>query len=100
MNDVSMQESTSEQNRVDFNAAVDAAVIRVYDNNKAMLDDDTSLTVIALANALTAADMTVAMAVQTGNGEEFVKTLLSNLFNDMQARAMMGLQYYKETTNA
>lgn len=79
-----------------FNESVNTAVLRNFDMNNALIAEGISPTGVALANALSAADMTAAMAVKADNGIELVNVLLEKLLDDMKSRAAAAFEYYQQ----
>ena len=79
-----------------FNESVNKAVIRNFELNNALIVEGVSPTGVALANALSAADLTAAMAVEAGNGMDVVEVLLTKLLDDMKSRAAAAYEYYSQ----
>ena len=79
-----------------FNESVNTAVLRNFDMNNALIAEGISPTGVVLANALSAADMTAAMAVKADNGIELVNVLLEKLLDDMKSRAAAAFEYYQQ----
>lgn len=79
-----------------FNESVNAAALRNFELNQALLGEGISSTGVALANALSAADLTAAMAVEAGNGLDVVEVLLTKLLDDMKSRAAAAFEYYSQ----
>lgn len=79
-----------------FNESVNHAVMRNYDMNTALMTEGVSSTAVALANAMSAADLTAAMAVEVGNGMDAIEALLVKLADDMKSRAVAAFEFYSQ----
>lgn len=79
-----------------FNESVNRAVLRNFELNNTLIAEGVSPTGVALANALSAADLTAAMAVEAGNGMDVVNVLLEKLLDDMKSRAAAAFEYYQQ----
>lgn len=79
-----------------FNESVNNAVMRNYDMNTTLMSEGVSSTAVALANALSAADLTAAMAVEAGNGMDTIEALLVKLADDMKSRAVAAFEFYSQ----
>lgn len=77
-----------------FNESVNRAVLRNFELNNALIAEGVSPTGVALANALSAADLTAAMTVEAGNGMDAVNVLLEKLLDDMKSRAAAAYEFY------
>lgn len=91
---MSEQAQTQESIIQAFNESVNKAVIRNFELNNALIVEGVSPTGVALANALSAADLTAAMAVEAGNGMDVVDVLLTKLLDDMKNRAAAAYEFY------
>lgn len=79
-----------------FNESVNTAVLRNFEMNSNLMASGISGTAVALANGLSAADLTAAIAVENGNGLEAIEVLLKNLADDMQKRAVAAYEFYSQ----
>lgn len=79
-----------------FNENVDRALMVIYDTNKKLMDDGIPPVCIALANAMSAADLTAAMVVSMSPGgtPETVDQMLERLLEDMKARGHTAFANY------
>lgn len=79
-----------------FNENVNLAVLRNFELNNVLIAEGISPTGVALANALSAADLTAAMAVEADTAVEALDVLLDRLFADMKDRAVAAYEYFKQ----
>lgn len=79
-----------------FNESVNTAVLRSFELNNALMGEGISPTAVALADALSAADLTAAMAVEAGQGFDVIEVLIKNLADDMLKRAVAAHEYYTQ----
>lgn len=77
-----------------FNESVNTAALRNFEMNSNLMVSGISGTAVALANALSAADLTAAIAVENNNSVEVIDVLLTNLLNDMKKRALATFEFY------
>jgi predicted transglutaminase-like cysteine proteinase len=79
-----------------FNESVNTAVLRNFEFNSQLMASGISGTAVALANGLSAADLTAAIAVENDNGLEVIEILLTNLLDDMKKRATAAYEFYSQ----
>ena len=79
-----------------FNESVNTAVLRNFKLNTQLMANNISGTAVALANGLSAADLTAAIAVENDNGPEVIDVLLTNLADDMKKRAIAAYEFYSQ----
>jgi predicted transglutaminase-like cysteine proteinase len=99
-----MSEQAQTQNLTDeqkeaiqaFNESVNTAVLRNFEFNSQLMASGISGTGVALANGLSAADLTAAIAVENGNGPDVIDVLLTNLLDDMKKRALAAYEFYSQ----
>lgn len=79
-----------------FNESVNRAVLRNFELNNALIAEGVSPTGVALANAMSAADLTAAMAAAGGDGMDVVNVLLEKLLDDMKGLATVAFEHYQQ----
>lgn len=91
-----IQNMTPEQQEAiaKFNESVNAAVLRNFEFNSQLMASGISGTAVALANGLSAADLTAAIAVENNNGPDVIDVLITNLADDMKKRAVAAYEFY------
>lgn len=91
-----IQNMTPEQQEAiaKFNESVNAAVLRNFEFNSQLMASGISGTAVALANGLSAADLTAAIAVENNNGPDVIDVLITNLADDMKKRAVATYEFY------
>lgn len=102
MNEQNTQAQTPEQVAAiqAFNESVNTAVLRNFELNSQLMANNISGTAVALANGLSAADLTAAIAVENGNGPDVIDVLLDNLLDDMKKRALAAYEFYSQQKDA
>lgn len=91
-----IQNMTPEQQEAiaKFNESVNAAVLRNFEFNSQLMASGISGTAVALANGLSAADLTAAIAVENNDGPDVIDVLITNLADDMKKRAVAAYEFY------
>lgn len=91
-----IQNMTPEQQEAiaKFNESVNAALLRNFEFNSQLMASGISGTAVALANGLSAADLTAAIAVENNNGPDVIDVLITNLADDMKKRAVATYEFY------
>lgn len=91
-------QSTAEQAATieEFNSNVSTAISATFHSNRILMDDGISTVAVALANGLSAADLTAAIAVENGRTAEDVANMLDNMLDDMKGRAAAAAAHFIE----
>lgn len=79
-----------------FNESVNNAVLLNFELNNDLIAKGVSPTAVSLANALAAADLIAAMAVEANSSIDAVNVLLERLLDDMKCRAVAAHEYYTQ----
>lgn len=88
-----MTNQNNSQNAEAFNALVDGVILAVHEKNREFLEEGTSVIAVALANAMTTADLLAALA---GGSESTLDGIMASIATDMKARALAALKHHAE----